>query len=291
MATVNRFFTALFDLLLRPFEGFSPWVSLVPLGIVFTVFALYVFKWTSNQEALDRVKARIHAGIFEIRLFNDDLRSIARSQLDVFGQVVKQLALTLVPLLWMLIPFAILIPQLQFHYGYAGLVPGQSTLLEVTLRPDAKDGGRGGDAAAKPDPKRPKPALRLEAPDGVDVQTEGLWIPLENEMVWRVAAREAGTYELRFVGADGFTTTKSLVASHRIVRRSPIKPSSDDWLGQIAYPAETPVPADGPIERIELAYPAAVVNLLGWNTHWLIAFVLLTIVLAFALRGPLGVTF
>ena len=121
MAALNRFFTAIFDLLLRPFEGLSPLWSLVPLGIVFTVFALYVFKWTSNQKALDRVKQRIHAGIFEIRLFNDDLRSIARSQLDVMGQVVKQLALTLVPLLWMLIPFAIVIPQLQFRYGYSGL--------------------------------------------------------------------------------------------------------------------------------------------------------------------------
>ena len=50
-------------------------------------------------------------------------------------------------------------------------------------------------------------------------------------------------------------------------------------------------PANGPIEKIELAYPDADVNLLGWQTHWLIAFVLLTIVFAFALRGPLGVTF
>jgi hypothetical protein len=82
-----------------------------------------------------------------------------------------------------------------------------------------------------------------------------------------------------------------MVVSDRVVRRSPIKVSSGDWLGQIAYPAETPVPAEGPIEKIELAYPEADVNLLGWRTHWLIAFLLLTIVFAFALRGPLGVTF
>ena len=283
MAAINRFFTAIFDLLLRPFEGMSPLWSLVPLGIVFTVFALYVFKWTSNQKALDRVKARIHAGIFEIRLWNDDLRSIARSQLDVFVQVLKQLALTIVPLLWMLIPFAIVIPQLQFRYGYSGLAPGESTLLEVKVR--AEDGKE------LPDPRRPKPALRLEAPQGVEVQTEGLWIPLENEMVWRLAGREAGSYELKFVDDSGFETTKSLVVSDRVVRRSPIKVSAGDWLGQIAYPAETPVPKNGPIESIELAYPEADVDFFGWRTHWLIAFLVLTIVFAFALRGPLGVTF
>ena len=106
-------------------------------------------------------------------------------------------------------------------------------------------------------------------------------------MVWRLAGREPGSYELRLIDDYGFATTKSLVVSDRVVRRSPIKVSSSDWLGQIAYPAETPVPKDGPIEKIELAYPEADVNLLGWKTHWLIAFVLLTIVFAFALRGPL----
>jgi hypothetical protein len=284
MAALNRFFSMVFDLLLRPFEGLSPIWSLVPLGVVFTVFALYVFKWTSNQKALDRVKRRIHAGIFEIRLWNDDLRSIARSQAEVFVQVLKQLALTLVPLLWMLIPFAIVIPQLQFRYGYSGLAPGETTLLEVTM-------AGGADADARLDLMRARPALRLEAPPGVEVQTEALWIPLRNEMVWRLAASEAGTYELKLSDGAGFSTTKSLVVSDRVVRRSPIKVNGSDWLGQIAYPAETPVPANGPIERIEIAYPEADVNLLGWRTHWLIAFVLLTIVFAFALRGPLGVTF
>ena len=140
-------------------------------------------------------------------------------------------------------------------------------------------------------PKRAKPALRLEAPPGVEVETEGLWIPLENEMVWRVSGQKPGSYQLRLVGDSGFETSKSMVVSDRVVRRSPLKVDAGDWLGQIAYPAETPVPKDGPIEKIELAYPEADVNLLGWRTHWLIAFVLLTIVFAFALRGPLGVTF
>ena len=122
--------------------------------------------------------------------------------------------------------------------------------------------GEGGGEEKAPDPNRAKPALRLEAPPGVEVQTEALWIPLENEMVWRLGGREPGSYELRLIDDSGFETTKSLVVSDRVVRRSPIKVNSGDWLGQIAYPAETPVPADGPIEKIELAYPEADVELL-----------------------------
>ena len=283
MAAINQLLSAFFDLLLRPFEGLAPIVSLVPLGVVFTVFALWIFKRTSNQTALDAVKRRIQAGIFEIRLFNDDMLSILRSQIDIFGQVVKQLALTLVPLLWMLIPFAIVIPQLQFRYGYAGLAPGERALLEVEIR--AEDG------AESPRASRPKPDLRLEAPAGVEVETEGLWIPLENEMVWRVRALEPGSHEIRLVGGDGFATEKTVVVSDRVVRRSPLKVNGADWWGQIAYPAEAPVPSDGPVESIAVAYPEAEVSLLGWRTHWLIAFLVLTIVFAFALRGPMGVTF
>ena len=283
MSAVNGALSGLFDLLLRPFEGLSPMASLLPLSILFTVFALLVFKWTSNQTALDRVKRRIQAGIFEIRLFNDDMGSILRSQIDILGQVGKQLALTLVPLLWMLVPFAIVIPQLQFRYGYSGLDPGESTLLEVRMRSTSDE-----EAA---DPTRPKPDLRLEAPAGIAVETEGLWIPLEREMVWRIAGRETGRHELRLVDGSGLATTKTVVVSDRLVRRSPLKVSGDDWLGQIAYPAERPVPADAAIESIEVAYPEAEVSLLGWRTHWLIAFLVLTIVLAFALRGPMGVTF
>jgi hypothetical protein len=285
MAAINRLLSGLFDLLFRPFERLPAWASLLPLSILFTVFALYVFKWTSNQAALDRVKRRIQAGIFEIRLWNDDLRSILRSQIDILGQVAKQLALTLVPLVWMLVPFAIVIPQLQFRYGYAGLAPGERTLVEVNVR--AEEGAD----PERPDPERPDPGLRLEAPDGIEVETEALWIPLERQVVWRVAARAPGRHQLRVVGADGFETTKSLVVSDAVVRRSPIKVAGDDWWGQIAYPAEAPVPADGPVESIEVAYSEAEVNLLGWRTHWLLAFLVLTIVFAFALRGPLGVTF
>ena len=284
MGAINAAMSGLFDLLFRPFEGLSPMASLLPLSVLFTVFALYVFKWTSNQAALDRVKRRIQAGIFEIRLWNDDLRSILRSQIDILGQVGKQLALTLVPLLWMLVPFAIVIPQLQFRYGYTGLEPGERTMLEVKMR------GAGADAKAA-DPARPKPELRLEAPAGVEAETEALWIPLENEMVWRLAAREPGRHQLRFVGADGFETTKTVVVSDRVVRRSPRKVDGADWWGQIAYPAEAPLPEDGPIESIEIVYQEADVSLFGWRTHWLIAFLVLTIVFAFALRGPLGVTF
>ena len=42
-------FRPIFDLLLGPFQGLPAMVSLVPISIVVTIVALYVFKWTSDQ--------------------------------------------------------------------------------------------------------------------------------------------------------------------------------------------------------------------------------------------------
>lgn len=275
MASVQAILRSLFDGVMAPFRDLPAMVSLLPISAVVSVLALLVFKWTSNQEALDRVKAQIHAGIFEIRLFNDDMRAIARAQLDILVQVAKQLALTLVPLLWMIVPFAIFVPQLQFHYGYQGLSPHQSVLLEMKLE---------GEGTAD----LPNPGYRLTAPEGVEVEVPALWIPLENEVVWRVSADRPGTYEL--VLDNGATrTTKSLVVSDQIVRRSPLKVKG--FWSQIAYPAEAPLPSDSGIHEISLAYPEADVSLFGWETHWIIAFLVLSVVFAFALRGPMGVTF
>ena len=276
MAALNAIFRALFDALLGPFSGLPALVTLLPISLVVTVFALLVFKWTSNQDALERVKEKIQAGIFEIRLFNDDMRAILRAQGSILVQVLKQFALMVVPLLWMLVPFAILIPQLQFHYGYEGLPLEQPVLFKVTLKGEA-------------DPSAPNPGFELDAPAGVRVETPAIWVPARNEVMWRVAPVTAGSYILEVRDGAGHAMTKTLVASDEVVRRSPVRVSGFWW--QIAFPAEPPLPADGPFEEASLPYPDTEVSLFGWELQWLYVFLILTIVFGFALRGPMKVTF
>ncbi len=83
------------------------------------------------------------------------------------------------------------------------------------------------------------------------------------------------------------TLTKSVRVSGTTVRRSPVRPSS--LLGQLIYPAEAPLPRGSNVEAIRVDYADAEINLLGWYTHWIIAFFILTMVFAFALAKPLGV--
>ena len=282
MSIVNAALRFVFDAALYPFRELHPLVGLTLVSLVFGVFALLVFKWTSNQANLGEVKRRIHAGLFEIRLFNDDLKAIFRAFFDILRHNLSYLRLSAVPLLWMIGPFVLIVAQLQFHYGYEGLEPGAKTLVKMELKEDRLE--REEDGALK------RPDVRLEVPSGLRVDGGPVWAPPLKELTWRIAAEEWGDYELTF-HVGGETVTKTVQVADNVARRSTVRPSS--LLDQILYPAEPPLPGASVISRITLDYPPANAGLFaGWEGEltWLIVFFVLSVVFALALRKPLGVT-
>jgi hypothetical protein len=64
-----------------------------------------------------------------------------------------------------------------------------------------------------------------------------------------------------------------------------------NFLGQLLYPAEDVLPSDGAVRAIHIAYEDATVGIAGLHLHWIIWFMILTMVLAFLLRDRMGVTF
>jgi len=273
MSLINTPLRALFDALMSPFRDLSPWVTLIPISLVTAVVLLLIFKRTSNQDALIAVKAKITAGLFEIRLFNDDLRSMFRAQGQILRRTLTYMRLSLVPMLWTLPPLILLIAQLQFHYGYDGFVPGQTTQLQVVLKPDAVPGG--------------KPEISVDAPEGITIVEPAVWVPSLREMAWRVDVSARGAYTLE-LSMGGVAISKLVDATGAIVRRSPIRVRG--FLDELIYPGELVLPADSPFESITIDYDDATVNFFGFGIHWLIVFFLVSIAFAFALRKPMGVT-
>ena len=64
MSFVNAVLRHVLDLLLAPFAGLPPIVSLVVVSLPTAILMLVVFKHTSDQAALAAVKRNIHAGLF-----------------------------------------------------------------------------------------------------------------------------------------------------------------------------------------------------------------------------------
>jgi len=277
MSILTSILRPLFDGLLYPFRGLHPLVGLTVMTLLVTVLVLLVLKVTSNQERLDAVKRKIHASLFEIRLFNDDLRAILRAQWDILRHNVSYLALWIVPLLWLIVPLVLILGQLQFHYGYRGLVPGERTLLTVELTENAA-----GDDAAKPD-------VELEAPEGLRVETAPVWVPSKNELTWRLVAEAQGIYDLG-VRVGGESYDKRVVVSDDVVRRSTVRPPAT-FFDQLLFPAEAPLPDGAPIRSIALAYPHGDAGVgWEWELTWMVVLFALSFAFALLLRKPLDVT-
>jgi uncharacterized membrane protein (DUF106 family) len=273
VTVVNAALRAAFDLLLLPFRSLPPLVGLLVVSVAAAVAMLIVFKKTSNQARLEVVKRQIHACLFELRLFSDDLPAILRAQGEILRHNLRYLGLSLVPMLVMLVPLALVVAQLQFHYGYRGLRPNDDFVVTVQLKEGQADA---------------RPTASLAAPPGLAVETPAVWIPTERELAWRLRAREWGDYELK-VSLNGREYVKTAQVSEAVRRRSPVR-LEPGLINQVLYPAEDPLPGDAPVAAISVGYRESDVPVLGWAVNWLVLFLVLSIAFAFALRRRMGVT-
>ncbi len=276
MSFINALLRLLFDALLFPFRDLPPMVGITVVSLLTAVGLLIVFKHTSNQKALEDVKRHIHAGLFEIRLFNDDFRAIMRAQRDILRHNLTYMRYSLAPMVWTLPPLILILAQLQFHYGYEGLEVGQDVLLKVQLQEGAYSEGV-------------KPAFDVDLPDGLSLREPAVWIPTLGEMAWRLTAEAPGDYEID-IRNETASATKTVRVMDNVVRRSPNRVRG--FINELIYPAEPALPRDGPIESITVTYPEAEVSVgvFGLEMHWMIIYFVLSMVFAFALRGPFGVT-
>lgn len=248
---------------------------LAAISVATAAGILWVVARTSDQRGIIEAKRGIRAGLFEIRLFNDDLRAILRAQRDILRHNVRYLRHSLVPMAWVLLPLAVLAAQLQFFYGYQAVRPGESALVTARF--------------AAPPSTAVLRDLSLHAPSGVRVDTAPVWIPSLNEATWRITAERPGAYELR-LGVGGESVSKTLRVDGGLSRLSPSR-LEEGLMNRLLRSAERPLPDPGGLRSVSVSYPTRWLHVFGWRLHWLALFGGLTLVAALALRRPFKVVF
>ncbi len=118
-----------------------------------------------------------------------------------------------------------------------------------------------------------------------------MWAPDLGEMLWQVVVEKPGDYELAFRVGDE-TVGKTLRATDAVVRLSPTRPEHS-FMDQLERPSEDPLPRSSGLSEISVAYPDGSVAFASWDFEWryawMVVFFVLTMVVAVALRKPLGV--
>ena len=173
-------------------------------------------------------------------------------------------------MLVLLISILFILVQLNYSFGFRPLFPGEVSILKATFS----------------DPAAVGKELRLEVPDGIEVETPPVRIPNLSEAAWRIRVKAPGSHSVKlWVGEESF--------EKRIQGGGdwgPISPLRSTHLADVLlYHGEEPLPASVQVSSLELAYPPLSIQLLGWEIHWLVFFFVASIVAAFACKGPMGV--
>jgi uncharacterized membrane protein (DUF106 family) len=270
MQWLNRIVSAVLDLLILPLRNLDPIWALTLVSLISGLFFLLIFKWTSDQEALFQSKQRVKAHLLELRLFGSDMVLTLRAQRDLLLANARYLGHTVKPMLIMLIPVILLLVQIEARYARRPLDVGDTTLLRVSLAADAPSGTL--------------PVLQL--PEGVSLDGPPLRIPSQREVNWRLRVDAPGIHGVRVV-VNQVTVEKLLYAGEGLFPISDrIRQSS---LASMAQAAEPALPAAAKVQSISLHHPERDLRVLGWSTHWLLFFFVVSVVPAYLLKGLFGV--
>jgi hypothetical protein len=233
---------------------------------------LYILSRLSDQQAISAMKRRIHAHLYELRLFVDEPALVWKAQIALLRDNLRYVALMLVPAIVLTIPLIPLFYALDGFYGSPPLRPGVSTVLTVQLKRDLP---------------QDHSVVRLDAPAGVLVESPPVRVFAADQISWRIRPLQPLTADLRIaVGHE--EAEKSIVAGTGPRYVSSRRVSSVPEL--LRHPGESQLRTEW-IEWIEVDVPDAEIKLLGLRLHWIVWLLIISMITGLALRRRFHVTF
>lgn len=257
--------------LLAPIALVPGWFSATVLGALSGVVLLAVFKYTSNQTAIKRVRDSIKASTLTLKLFTDSARVAFRAQGRLFIGALWLFLFGLVPVLVMIVPVALLLGQMSLWYQLRPLRVGGEAVVTLKLN--------GGSDAPCPD-------VDLQSGGAAEILLGPVLVASKREVCWNIAARESGLHRLTFRVGDQ-TVEKELAVGDGFMRVSAQRPGWD-WAEVLTHPRERPLPPDSPVHSVEIDYPRRVSWTSGsdwWVGYWFVV----SLVAAFCFKGVLNV--
>lgn len=272
MSLINFILRKIIEWLFFPFRSFSPWIAMMVISLLTGLLLIAIYKWVADQQGLKITKNRIKAYLLELRLFADDFPVSLRAQGQLLLWNFKYILHALRPLAVMIVPLFFLLSQLNLWFAWEPLKPGERTLVKTKLKDNS-------------DPLTVN--ISLEPAEGYEVETTPLRIPREKEICWRIRAIKPGKFEMA-INLDGQKISKEIIiGGHSLNYLSSVRPSSG-FFQELMAPGEKPLPSSS-VKEIAIKYPPRRLNFLGLRMHWLVAYLILSIMAGLILKKPLRV--
>lgn len=277
MYLINQLINTLFDIILIPFSKLHQFWGLFFISILSGLLLIYIFKITSNQDAIKRIKNKIKAHIFEIRLFDLNPWGL----LKVLGIILKHnfryISYSAVPLLFMLIPVLLILIQLNFRYGYRGHYPDETSLLKIYIDEDA-------------DIMKIEPSLDLKGQAVVDI---GPMRNIPNNYIvyqLRVIDPKDSPIEILLKYQDQEILISKLFNNDSNIRKFSNKKPENSFFEIFLNPFEKPMDshANKLVKEITVTYNENRISVIGIKFHFIVFFFIFSLIGGFAFKGLVG---
>ena len=249
------------------FDPVHPLVGLAVASLLTGIAMLWVVGKTSNQRAIERSKKRMQAYLLEMRLYRDDPGLVFRAQGRLLANNARYLGHMLRPALFLALPMVVLFAHFDAVYGRRPLQVGEAALLTAYTEIDGAD-------------------LSLAASAGFVVESVPVTVPASRQVVWRIRANNEATGNLTLETPNG-AVSKAVAAGRSAVYVSASK-SSSWWERLLLAPGERGYAAAA-VRSIGIDYPSREIGIGGWETHWVIWFLGISILSAYLLKGLFGI--
>jgi hypothetical protein len=254
---LNALANALGRVALAPIGWLPGWLSATIIAAGTGVLLLLVFKHTSHQRAIRRVRSDIKAHLLALKLFKESASVALRAQGRILLGAWRLLILAVVPMLVMALPVSLLLGQLALWYQARPLQVGEDAVVTLKLDSTAESSW---------------PDVWLEPTSAIEVTVGPVEVKSQREICWNIKAREGGYHRLVFDIRDK-TTDKELAIGDGFMRVSPRRPEWS-WSDMLLNPWETPYSADSVVQSIEIDYPQRSSWTSGtdyWMIYWFVA--------------------
>jgi len=265
----NSVLRQIFDAVFFVFRDMNSWVAMTALSLLTALLMLLVYRLTSNQQRIRAVKDKIIAHLLEMRLYKDSLRITFRAQGNILWYNLKYLGHSARPMLVMIVPLVLAIIHIDQWFGYESLNPGEAAIVKVRLKEGYQPSHE---------------IVSVEPSPGFSIETSALRIDKEGEVDWRLRAAEPGSWDLIVMVNNQAVAKRIVVGDRSLSRISPAKVARN-WIDQLLNPGEAAISETSAVKMIEIGYPARRMAVFGWRLHWLIVYLVLSVVFGFALKG------
>ena len=268
---VNVVTNAVGGLLLAPVATVPGWLSITVISAVLGVLLLVIFKYTSNQKAIGRVRDDIKANLLAVKLFKDSISVTFRSQARVFAGSFKLLFYAIVPMLVMIVPVCLILSQMGLWYQARPLRPSdEPVMVKLKLNNNLDT----------------SPQVTLESLPAARTMIGPVRVFSKKEIYWKIKPIEDGNYNLIF-HVGGRRYEKQLAVGEGFMRLSPIRPGPD-FSDILLYPLERPFTPDSAVYSISIFYPERDSRISGTN-WWIVYFFIASMIFAFIFKPLLKV--